>query len=320
LKDQRNLVDAVVAYQKALKIKPGYALAHTNLGAAFFDQGKLADAEAAHREAIKNNPYQATAYNNLGNALGAQGELEKAVEAFHKAIELDPKDALPYFNLGTALRKQGKLVEAVDSYKEAIKHKPGFAAAHHFLRLTERLIELDTKLSQVLDGQAKPAGATECADLADLCRANKHLYVAATHLYQEAFTAQPALADDMQKQYRYNAACAAALAGCGQGKDAGNLGEEERQRLRRQALTWLRADLKAYDRQLDNDASKVRPSVAQRMRHWPGDMDFAGVRGPEAFARLPAAERQEWQKLWEDVAALRRRVEEPPKPDNTARP
>jgi hypothetical protein len=36
--------------------------------------------------------------------------------------------------------------------------------------------------------------------------------------------------------------------------------------------------------------------------HWQQDADFAGVRGPEALARLPEAERPGWRKLWTDVA------------------
>ena len=91
-------------------------------------------------------------------------------------------------------------------------------------------------------------------------------------------------------------------------------------RLRRQALAWLRADLKAWSQQLDRDPDKARPRVVKAMQHWQGDPDFAGVRGPEALARLPAVERQEWQTLWEDVAALRRRADAPkappdPRPD-----
>jgi hypothetical protein len=46
------------------------------------------------------------------------------------------------------------------------------------------------------------------------------------------------------------------------------------------------------------------------MQHWLEDPAFAGVREPEALARLPAAERPEWQKLWADVAdTLARAVE-----------
>jgi hypothetical protein len=39
-----------------------------------------------------------------------------------------------------------------------------------------------------------------------------------------------------------------------------------------------------------------------QLQHWQQDPDFGGVRGPEALARLPEAERQAWQKLWGDVA------------------
>jgi hypothetical protein len=43
------------------------------------------------------------------------------------------------------------------------------------------------------------------------------------------------------QQYRYNAACCAALAAGGQGKDADKLDDKERARLREQACDWLRA-------------------------------------------------------------------------------
>jgi len=43
------------------------------------------------------------------------------------------------------------------------------------------------------------------------------------------------------------------------------------------------------------------------MRHWQTDADLAGVRDKEALAKLPAEERQRWQQLWADVAALLRR-------------
>jgi hypothetical protein len=70
--------------------------------------------------------------------------------------------------------------------------------------------------------------------------------------------------------------------------------------LRRQALDWLRADLEAQRRLLATE--KTRWIVAYDLQHWLGDTPFAGVRDPDALARLPAAERQAWQKLWADAA------------------
>jgi serine/threonine-protein kinase len=62
------------------------------------------------------------------------------------------------------------------------------------------------------------------------------LQVAATRLYSDAFAAEPRLAEDVPAATRYHAARAAALAGCGQGKDADQLRDKERALLRRQAL------------------------------------------------------------------------------------
>jgi hypothetical protein len=38
---------------------------------------------------------------------------------------------------------------------------------------------------------------------------------------------------------------------------------------------------------------------------------FAAVRDPSALDRLPDDERQQWRQLWDDVAALLRKVEAP---------
>ena len=49
--------------------------------------------------------------------------------------------------------------------------------------------------------------------------------------------------------------------------------------------------------------------VQAKLRHWLADPDFAGVRGQEALAKLPEAERQPWQKLWDDVGDLLKRAQ-----------
>jgi hypothetical protein len=37
------------------------------------------------------------------------------------------------------------------------------------------------------------------------------------------------------------------------------------------------------------------------LQHGLGDVDFAGLRGPQVLGRLPKAERQPWQKPWADI-------------------
>ena len=66
---------------------------------------------------------------------------------------------------------------------------------------------------------------------------------------------------------------------------------------------------------LEKDGNKAGPTVAGNMRHWHADADFTGVRGRQALAKLPEAERQAWQKLWKDVADMLKRAQEKAAPD-----
>ena len=120
-------------------------------------------------------------------------------------------------------------------------------------------------------------------------------------------------------QHRYDAACAAALAGCGQGKDADKLDAKECLRLRQQALDWLRADLKAYRQEMEKAADRANSTISERMQHWFRDEDLAGVRGTESLVRLPDVERKDWYKLWEEVEALRQRAAGQPNTASSAR-
>jgi tetratricopeptide (TPR) repeat protein len=304
---QKKWAEAEAAHNKAIKLKPDYAEAYSNLGNALQNQGKLPDAIAAYNEAVKHKKDFAEAYNNLGGAFMAQNKLRKAEDAFRRAIEIKPGFAVARYNLADALTQQGQFADALAESKRAHEQgsrNPGWPdPSAQRVRDAERRVELDTKLPTFLNGQAKPAGSAECLELATICRF-KQLYGGTTRFYSEAFAAEPKLADNLNVQHRYEAACAAALAGCGQGEDPDKLDEMERARLRRQAWDWLRADLRAYQQVVD----KAGSLVLQRMQHWLQDTDFAGVRGADALAKLSEAEREEWQKLWKDVDALHQRA------------
>ncbi len=352
LRDQKKPAEAVAAYRKAIELKPDFADAYSNLGCALFDQKKLAEAEAACRKAIELQPNNGLAYSNLGAAMSYQQKWPEAVAAYRKAVELRPDQAEAHNNLGVALRRQKKLPEAETASRKAIELKPDYADAYcnlghaligqgqfaeglvalkrghglgsanpgwryssaEWVRAAEQLVALDAKLSKVLNGEAQPAGAGERIALAHMCQRYKTQYATAARFFAAAFAEQPRLAGDLNQQHRYNAACAAALAGCGQGADADKLCEKERARLRQQALDWLHADLKVYRRELEKAADKVRGAVAQRMQHWLQDTDFAGVRGADALARLPEGERQQWHDLWQEVEALRRHRQDSGRP------
>jgi hypothetical protein len=176
------------------------------------------------------------------------------------------------------------------------------------LRRCERLLALDTKLPALLKGEAKPADAAERIDLAQLCQEHKALYVASARFYTEAFALEPKLTADLDQHHRYNAACAAALAAAGQGKDADKLDAKEKTCLRRQALDWLRADLAAYTKLVQGNDDKQKQVTEGSLAYWQQDPDLVSVRGKDALDRLAEQERSEWRKLWADWDAVLQNV------------
>jgi hypothetical protein len=109
---------------------------------------------------------------------------------------------------------------------------------------------------------------------------------------------------------RYYAACVAARAGCGQGRDAADVDEKGRAGFRQQARDWLGAELEARRRLWKEEPAQALPLVHD-LKNWLGYPYLAGVRDPEGLGRLPEAERRVWQRLWQEVEALRRQAARP---------
>jgi serine/threonine-protein kinase len=325
LEHQGQRKAAIGEYREAIRIEPTYFAAHTNLGVVLSQMGDQDAAIAEHRAAIRimdgwiaKHPEAirtiaeeyALARTNLGNDLREKGLLDEAIAECREALRLQKDYPVAHNNLGYALAAKGQLHEAIAEYREALRLKPDLILARNNLAVAETA----EKLPGILKGETRPAGAADCIRLALVCQQPfEALYAASVRFYEQAFGEKPELADDLRLQHRYNAACAAALAGCGQGKDADKLDLKGRARLRRQALTWLRADLAAWHKVLEGDRSKGTQAIRQQMQHWLEDADFASVRGPEALAKLPEAERGDWQRLWHDVQALLEQAARPPK-------
>jgi tetratricopeptide (TPR) repeat protein len=126
----------------------------------------------------------------------------------------------------------------------------------------------------------------------------------AASYYTSVLSAQPSLADDPEAGIRFDAACAAALSGCGVGEDAGKLDDQRRAELRKQAFDWLTAESGAWAERHGSGKPGDRGLAATAVRSWQGNEDLAGVRDEQALEKLPADERRDWQALWEKAAAL----------------
>jgi hypothetical protein len=64
-------------------------------------------------------------------------------------------------------------------------------------------------------------------------------------------------------------------------------------------------ELGAWREQLGKGPAEARAGVFQRIDCWLSDPDLACLRDPAPLGRLPAAEREEWEKLWRERRELR---------------
>jgi tetratricopeptide (TPR) repeat protein len=314
LKETGDVAAALRCYRKALELDPRLPQAHSNLGNALYEQGDMAGAIHHLQKAADFNPRDAGVRYGLGNALYNHGDAEGAIRCYRAAIELNPRHAYAHGALGQALLSRGEFAEACRLTRRGMDLlPPGHAMRGTYtaqLRQCETALALEEKLPDFLRGKARPANAAEALALAAVCRTFKHqCYAAAVRFYADAFAAEPKILTDMQ--HRYDAACCAALAGCGRGHDADKLEPAGRASLRQQALGWLRADLDAWGKHLAGVPPSGRQEVLKSLRHWQEDADVAGVRGEPALAALPPQERDAWRKLWADVAELAHKAGQP---------
>src|SRR6266446_4538366 len=85
---QGKLDEAVASYEQALRLKPDFAVVHSNLGAIHAARARWEDAIASFRSALELEPNFADACNNLGIAFINQGMRADAAAAFQRAIAL----------------------------------------------------------------------------------------------------------------------------------------------------------------------------------------------------------------------------------------
>jgi WD40 repeat protein len=165
----------------------------------------------------------------------------------------------------------------------------------------ERWAEAETDLRRAV--AALPDRAEPLLRLADVLVRGTNQTAAATKTYAEAFVKEPRAASDLDAYHRYNAACAAIRAAAGSGTDAAGLGAAERVELRKQALEWLRADLRARRERAGSPSE--RTALQKDLVHWQTNPDLTSVRDREGLAQLAAPERALWEKLWSEVSEAR---------------
>jgi len=90
LKVQDRLSEALTCHQRAVALKPDFALGWYNYGLTLGLSGRYADALAAHEKSIAANPDYPKGYYGRAQSLHQMHRLSEAIAAYERYLELEP--------------------------------------------------------------------------------------------------------------------------------------------------------------------------------------------------------------------------------------
>ena len=122
--DRREFDQAQVCYQKAISIKPDYAIAYLNLGDLLMETDRLNEAAIQYELAIAAAPKMAEAYFNLGIARNKLNDFPAAHSCFEHALACRPDYCDALYNLGVVNAHLLNHAEAERCYREVLKLDP----------------------------------------------------------------------------------------------------------------------------------------------------------------------------------------------------
>ena len=118
--------NAIISFDKAIKIDPNNAFAYNQKGNVLFKLGKSEDAMDTFNLVIKIDPNNAFAYNQKGNVLFKLGKSEDAIQCYERSLQIRPKYLEALRDMGIALQRLGRYDRAVICYNEALNIKPDY--------------------------------------------------------------------------------------------------------------------------------------------------------------------------------------------------
>jgi tetratricopeptide (TPR) repeat protein len=112
---------AMAAFDKALDIQPGFAMAHRDLGLILLQKGRYKEAATHLEQAAVLGLAHPRLYNFLGIAYSRTGRYQDAVKVYTKALDKEPDFAEAHLNLSYVYEKLNRPQSARLQYETACK-------------------------------------------------------------------------------------------------------------------------------------------------------------------------------------------------------
>ena len=113
-----------------IKKYPNVPILYNILGVSQSSRKMFKEAIVNFEKAIKLDPKLLDAYNNLGIALKNSGQLLKSFGIFQDALKINPNHHLSNFNLGDLYVQFNEIEKATNCFKKTINFKPEFSLAY----------------------------------------------------------------------------------------------------------------------------------------------------------------------------------------------
>ena len=116
--------EALQSFDRAITLKPDYAVAYRNRGIVLRELQRRDEALGSYDKAIALQPNFAEAYRNRGLVLRDLNRLEEALASYDRAIELRSDLAAAFGNRGVVLQDLARHDEALASYDRVVALRP----------------------------------------------------------------------------------------------------------------------------------------------------------------------------------------------------
>lgn len=297
---KRGNPESIGYHLAARAIRPDALIVSMNLGAELTQQGRTAEAIEYARRAVEIDPRSARVHANLGVCFTQFGKYEEAVACCRTALAIDPSHMFAVGVMCQSLMKDGRFTEANTEAQRWLdsmpKDAPGKEAIARLVVVYTDLLERERQLMDVLSGREEVTPHRR-RQLASVCLLTKR-YSDAVRFYEEAFAAEPALADDILSQVRLEAASAAVMT-------AEQLSDpHERGRLLNSAVAWLRADLNVWSGMLAAGRENERQAVLRGIYPWRWEPRLASIRETDGLRGWPAEQQALCRTFWREVETL----------------